>query len=704
MKTNFAIIVLFISSFVIAQEYKILKIDSIINSKIEEKDPALFVGIVKDGKIIYEKYRGLANLQHQVKADKNTVSNIASTAKQFTALMILDLALNEKLSLEDDIRKYLPKLYPKIKEKIRIRHLINHTGGIRDYIFLLDIKNKPWWKQVGLDNNDIIDLLEKQEELAFKPGSKYSYSNSGYTILTKIIEKISEKKFYEYSKQFFEELGMNKTAFVNTYMGVIPNKANPYSNWNGIKEFPMVTKVNGDGFLYTTLKDQLIFEQAIQNAKFNNNVLLIKSQKSIPNSEIESYGFGLHLENRFGRVAIHHDGQTLSYHSQTIRFPKEKLSVFVMSNNGSIWSGSIADEVASFLLPTIKNKKEYNSRFYINSDTLKNIQVIRQYRSSKGDLIRIEKKGAKTFWKEGNNINIEIISEGKNTYFAEYNPKLKIIFYENEMVTFYPSGISKTYKKSQELPASFSDVESLVGNYFSKSLDMSFEIKLTEKKELKISFSNREKEREIKILNRNELLVNNFILKIQRDYFDSVTSIFLSLNRAENNRFIKKTNLKYQPKIATENGSIQVTTIGGSNARSSQILLTKNYANGNEIWSKQFGGKSYDKANSIIKTKDGGYLIIGSTSSFGNGNYDVFVIKTDKKGNKIWQNTYGSFYNEYGYNAEETKTGFLIKGTKQNCTSNSAIFNRKCTTNVWFISIDEKGKELSNKVLEEIKN
>ena len=194
----------------------------------------------------------------------------------------------------------------------------------------------------------------------------------------------------------------------------------------------------------------------------------------------------------------------------------------------------------------------------------------------------------------------------------------------------------------------------------------------------------------------------NFILKAQRDKFDRVTDILLSLGRAKNNRFKKKTNLKFQPKVKTEDGSIQVTTIGSRNGDTSDILLTKNYPNGNEIWSKQFGGNSYDKANSILATEDG-YLIIGSTSSYGNGNYDMFVIKTDKKGKKIWQNTYGDFYNEYGYSAEKTDSGYLIKGTIQNCTSNTDVFNRTCTTNVWFVTINKDGNEISNQVLEEVK-
>ena len=172
--------------------------------------------------------------------------------------------------------------------------------------------------------------------------------------------------------------------------------------------------------------------------------------------------------------------------------------------------------------------------------------------------------------------------------------------------------------------------------------------------------------------------------------------------RAMNIGFQKKSHLKFQPKITIKEGSIQVSTIGSKDGNSSQILLTKNHPNGNEIWYKKFGGNSYDKASSILATEDG-YLIIGSTSSYGNGNYDMFVIKTDKNGKKLWQNTYGEVMNEYGYAAEKTSDGFLIKGTQQKCASKD-VFNMGCVTHVWFVSIDEHGKQLSSKVLEEIKH
>lgn len=699
--------ILFFSVHLLAQptqKFDREAIDKVLQQYVADNAPGMAVGIVKDGQIVYENYLGYANLEHKIKFNASTRSNIASTAKQFTALMILQLSKEGKLNLEDDIRKYLPSLYPKVKEEIKIKHLLNHTSGIRDYVFIMEIMNNATWRQVGIGNKDIIELLEKQEELTNTPGSEYIYSNSGYIILAKIIEEVAGTRFNDYSNQFFQELGMKETSFVRRYMGVIPNRADSYSDWgNGLwLATPAVTKVNGDGFLFTTLKDQLIYEQAVQNAKQNNNVLLMESQQPIPNSEYKDYGFGLELDGRMGRVAQYHSGSTFGYNSHTTRFPEEKLTVFVMSNNGSIWSGNVADKISSMLLPKLEKQIAYNSLLDTSTAEGEQVQKIGQYTSPEGFLIRVEEEEGKLIWREANNSPYQIIQEGDNRYYADFNRRIKIRFFEDKVVEFYPLEKTITYKRHDVVPATLADLEGFVGKYHSAELDMSFEIKMTAGNQLKVLFSNRDDERDVEVLNRNELLADNFIMKVERDQFDRATDILVTLTfRAKNNRFKKETHLQFQPKIETENGSIQVTTIGSRSGDNSDILLTKNYPNGNEIWSKQFGGGSYDKASSILATDDG-YLIIGSTSSYGNGNYDMFVIKTDKAGKKQWQNTYGDFYNEYGYTAKETEDGFLIKGTKQYCTSNSDVFNRECTTNVWFVSIDKNGKEIANKLLEKI--
>lgn len=703
---------LFISAFlisIISNGQELTRIlDSVVNSKLSEEDPALFVGVIKDGKIIYEGYKGLANLQNNVTVSTNSRSNIASVAKQFTALMILDLAIKENLSLEDDIRTYLPRLYPEVKEKIRIRHLLNHTSGIRDYSDLMSIQQKPWWKQVGMDNEDVIELLEKQEDLAFEPGSKYMYSNSGYTLLTKIIAKVTGQDFHSYSKNFFKNLGMENTSFSTSYMEVIPNLVLPYSDWgDGVwKEYPMLTNLNGDGFLYTTLKDQLHFEQAIQKASISDNRLLIESQYPVPNSEITTYGFGLELEDRLNYKAVHHSGSTGSYHSQTVRFPDQNLSVFVMSSNSRLWSGFIADEIAQVFLPKKESEIVYDESIKSFQEQASIESIVGQYRSPDGIIIRIQLKEGKIYWQMDNNQPIELSREKDNLYAIASNTSTKIGFkvdkdIDDLLTVFWPNSNTRTYQKIEDFNPKIEDLEAFEGDYYSEELETSFSIQLNDANQLQFKMKGWKNEKEVETLTKNNLLVSDYRMQVERDAFDRVTGILLTTNRVLNNKFIKKTKLNFQPKIETENGSIQVTTIGSKYGESSTILLTKNDPNGNEIWSKQFGGKSYDKASSILEIEDG-YLIIGSTSSYGNGNYDVFVIKTDKQGNKIWQHTYGEFYNEYGYSAEKTDSGYIIKGTIQNCTSNSDVFNRNCTTNVWFITIDAQGNEISNKILEKV--
>ncbi|MEM7161334.1 MAG: serine hydrolase domain-containing protein [Bacteroidota bacterium] len=675
----------------------------LLSQYIDAEHPGFALGIVQNGEILFEEYYGFANLEHKIRINEKTRFNIASTAKQFTAIMILELALANKLSIEDDIRKFIPSLFPRVKEEIKIKHLLNHSSGIRDYLFILEMKNQAAWKQIGLDNDDVIELLKKQEDVVFEPGSDYLYSNSGYTILAEIIENVSGKKFNDYSKSFFQKLGMNQSEFVSKYMGIIPNRADPYSDWgDGVwLQTPMLTKCNGDGFLFTTLSDQLHFEQLLHLSEANKDDYFAKSQDPIPNSKITKYGYGLEIGNRLGRPARYHSGSTFGYHSHVSRFPEDKLTVFVMSNNGNLWSGDIADEVSRLILSERTIESSYDRKLFESIENEDNFEIIGQYYSPDDELIRIEEKEGKLFWAYASYTQ-ELLPERKNVFSLGRNSDIKIRSFKDGLHLFYPSGKKSEYYRTSYLPATLSDIQGFAGEYYSTELEMSFEITQDENDQLSLSFSNRDRKRKIKILNRNELLASNFILKVKRDAFDRPLDILVTLKeRARNNRFRKRSSLNYQSKIANARGSIQVNTIESINGNASDILLTQNDSLGNEIWSERFGGNSYDKAFSILSSDDG-YLITGATSSYGNGNYDMFVIKTDRQGKKQWQKTYGDFYNEYAYIAEENEKGFLIKGSKQECSSNTDVFNRECTTRVWFVQIDRKGRELSQEIRERI--
>ena len=213
------------------------ELTKVLYEYVNDDSPGLAVGILIDGTISYENYLGYANMEHLVKIDQDTRFNIASVAKQYTALCVLKLITEGKLRLEDDFRKYLPELYPMIKEPITIAQLIAHTSGIRDYTNLYGVKGQPWWKQF-MGNEDAIELLQAQTSLNFQPGTKYAYSNSNYVIMTELVAKVTGEDFSDYAQTLFEELGMPNSSFQTSYMRVIPHKARSYGNWNGWLEYP----------------------------------------------------------------------------------------------------------------------------------------------------------------------------------------------------------------------------------------------------------------------------------------------------------------------------------------------------------------------------------------------------------------------------------------------------------------------------------
>lgn len=144
-----------------------------------------------------------------------------------------------------------------------------------------------------------------------------------------------------------------------------------------------------------------------------------------------------------------------------------------------------------------------------------------------------------------------------------------------------------------------------------------------------------------------------------------------------------------------DGGAISLNTTKYYQKSATDILLTKTNAKGNEEWYKIFGGSSYDKASDLIATDDGGYAILGSTSSYGKGNYDIYVIKVDRKGKKQWSETYGGSYNEYGYSIKQTRNGgFTIQATKQGCFNENGSPN--CDDEKWSFRIDSKGRELGS--------
>lgn len=548
MKSFFFTLCLLLATFTrgIAQNIDVVKIDQLLESKIKVGAPGLALGIVKNGTIVYERYLGLANLQHQMPVEAQTRFNLASVAKQFTALCVLKLVLENKLSLEADIRQYLPQMYPQLKTAIPLKTLLNHSSGVRDFYDLLSISGKPWWRQEGLDNEDAMALLVKQKDLNFTPNTEHWYSNSNYTLLAEIVTKVSGTPFPEYAQQLFKDLGMPHTQFCTNYMAVIPFQSLPYNDWGdgSWQQYPMMTNLYGDGFLYTTLKDQLAFEQAIQKAAAQTNSLLSLSQKPIPNTRIQSYGYGLEISPINGYPAVHHSGSTGSYNAQSLRFSDEKLSIIVLSNNGNLWSGGIAREVASQILGGKKEELPYATRPAKVQAASAPGALVGQYRSTDNNIIRIQLKEGNLYWQMDNNNPRKLIQEEGNLYHWDIDEDWKIAFNNrpdstSTMVLYTKSEQPEVLKKLPPFAPSDAYLQACVGKYFSPELDLAFTIKLSPEKGLIFKREGSKYENKIEVVQKGELLASDYKMRLETGANGQVMAVLLTYNRVRGLRFEK---------------------------------------------------------------------------------------------------------------------------------------------------------------------
>lgn len=520
------------------------KLDETLQAYVEDMSPGMAVGIVRDGEIVYQNFLGYSNLEHAVEIGEKTRFNIASNGKQYTALAILKLLDEGKLNLEDDIRKYLPDLYKSINEKITISNLLTHSSGIRDVYDLWALKGKTWWK-LFVDNGDALELIQSQEDLNFKPGSDYLYSNSNYILLTEIIKQVSGERFSNYAAKLFKDLGMNNTSFLTNYMAVISAKARPYGNWNGWREYPAITGIHGDGALFSTLGDQLQWEKIIQ-AKSSEHIsqsLIDQSQQTLPNVNIPNYGYGLMFGTHRGLSYAYHDGNTGAYNATFLRFPETKLSIVVLSNNGNIPTNYLAKQIANMTL----NLKSENLVYPAGPETVGDLEsisdVVGDYKTDDGTIIKIVEKDGSLYRKIYQRDPVKLINETGNLFHYETNKDLKIAFTEDEArqwrFTIYLS--SQAPNVGVRLPViELNDAykKSLDGRFYNDETDTEILINFLENNTYIITKNGRERKGELIL--KDFLRMNSYEIEIHRDANDMIDGLVVNNRRIRNVMFTKK--------------------------------------------------------------------------------------------------------------------------------------------------------------------
>jgi CubicO group peptidase (beta-lactamase class C family) len=322
-------------------------------SQWEKNDlPGGAVSVVLDGKIVYKRAFGLANLDYDVPNTTSTLFNLASASKPFTAMSIALLAQQGKLSLDDDIRKYLPEI-PKYSETVTIRHLLDHTSGIREYQALIFFSGQS--PDNALSDKIILNLLARQKNISFKPGEKHQYSNSNYHLLGIIVSRVSGKSLRAFAEEnIFKPLGMKNTMFFDNRSEIVKNRAAGYRIGpdKSVRVRSSLFDLVGGGGVLTTVEDLYLWDQNFYEPKVGGKemIRLLTTPGNLNSGEKIGYSFGLFHNKYKGLPVIKHSGNMQGYRAQIVSFPEQKFTVIALSNNSAIFPSVIAEKLADIYL------------------------------------------------------------------------------------------------------------------------------------------------------------------------------------------------------------------------------------------------------------------------------------------------------------------------------------------------------------------
>ncbi len=310
------------------------------------------LGVIRDGKLVYARGYGMADLEHAVPITPRTTFDIASMAKQFTGMAVLLLAHRGKLSLDDDVRKYVPEV-PDYGTAVTLRHLLHHTSGLRNHFLLRQLGGWRWGDlETGADE---LNTVARQRELNFKPGDEHSYTNTGYFLLGEVVRRVSGQSLRRFAEEnIFRPLGMDDTLFLDDVSLLVKGRAWGYNagagpaGWaNNITQ----SEVVGGSNLYTSVEDLARWDRNFYDGTVGGAAVVAEMQRpaTLNGGASVGYAAGLRLGTYKGLKLVWHAGST-AYRSEYLRFPDQRFSVVCLTNSGAIDPSALARQVADLYL------------------------------------------------------------------------------------------------------------------------------------------------------------------------------------------------------------------------------------------------------------------------------------------------------------------------------------------------------------------
>jgi CubicO group peptidase (beta-lactamase class C family) len=403
-----------------ADEKKSAAVDEVFADLVKPGSPGCALGVYREGKIIYSKGYGLANLEESVAITPQSVFDIGSTSKQFTAASILLLEKQGKLSVNDDIRKYLPEL-PDYGQKITILNLLNHTSGLRDYLGLMELAG------INTDSvttdEDALQIVARQKALNFAPGSDWLYSNTGFFLLSVIVKRASGKTLREFAADnIFTPLQMTHTQYRDDHTSLIENRAMAYDpNEKGVGYSLDVSyfEQTGDGAVHTSVEDLQKWDENFYSGQIGGKEFLAEIQEhgKLTSGKVLDYAKGLFHQEYRGLHAVRHGGAWGGYRAELLRFPEQHFSVACLCNLGNANPGQRAERVADVYLGSLMKPKEARKEPERRPETDKKPVTLtaEQLAGYAGDYWSQELGVTYRLGVEGSNLKVVAIVDGSGT-------------------------------------------------------------------------------------------------------------------------------------------------------------------------------------------------------------------------------------------------------------------------------------------------
>ena len=313
--------------------------------------PGAAVRVWRDGRTLYSKTYGMANLAYGIPFGEDTRTNIGSTSKQFTAFAIMLQAERGLLSLDDDIRTHIPEL-PQFDGTIQVRHLITHTSGLREFLNLLRMTGRRLDRGDWIDRSEIIEIAQRQPALQNAPGAEWNYNNTAFGLAAVIVERTSGQDFHVFMQEnVFGPLGMTGTMVRPSIRHIVPNQSEGYTPTpDGYRQIGDLGGAVGAGGMYSTIADLQTWVENYANPRVGTPEIFAEMMTSfvLTNGEETGYGYGLSVDEQRGLKRVHHGGADVAHRSQLVYYPEINAGITVQSNHAQFGSNVAFELAAAF--------------------------------------------------------------------------------------------------------------------------------------------------------------------------------------------------------------------------------------------------------------------------------------------------------------------------------------------------------------------